>query len=96
MLPLIFSSGIIFMVITNPDGLVAKWASFVPFTAPLIMYTRVIVGKPGAEQIAASILGLIVTISIVLWLASRIYRIGILMYGKKPNLPEILRWLKYS
>ena len=38
----------------------------------------------------------ILFIAIVLWLASRIYRVGILMYGKKPNLPEILRWLKYS
>ena len=48
MLPLIFCSMIIFQVITNPDGTVAKWASFVPFTAPLIMYTRVIVGHPDA------------------------------------------------
>jgi len=39
---------------------------------------------------------MIVTIAFVLWLSSRIYRVGILMYGKKPNLPEILRWLKYS
>jgi ABC-2 type transport system permease protein len=96
MLPLIFSSLIIFQVITNPDGVVAKWASFVPFTAPLIMYTRVIVGKPGEIAVAGSILGLVLTVSVVLWFASRIYRVGILMYGKKPNLPEILRWLKYS
>jgi len=96
MLPLIFCSMIIFQVITNPDGTVAKWASFVPFTAPLIMYTRVIVGHPDALAVVASIVILILTISVVLWLASRIYRVGILMYGKKPNLPEILRWLKYS
>ncbi|MFC6645627.1 ABC transporter permease [Granulicella cerasi] len=96
MLPLICSSFIIFNVITAPDGPVAKFASFFPFTTPLIMYTRVIVGKPGGTAIAASIAGLVVTIAIVLWLASRIYRVGILMYGKKPNLPEILRWLKYS
>ncbi len=49
-----------------------------------------------AWQIALSIVGLILTILAVLWFASRIYRVGILMYGKKPNLPEILRWLKYS
>lgn len=96
MLPLIFSSLIIFSVITSPDGMIAKVTSFFPFTAPLIMYTRVIVGTPGVAAIAASIAGLIVTIAIVLWIASRIYRVGILMYGKKPNLPEILRWLKYS
>jgi len=96
MLPLIFSSMIIFNVITSPDGVVAKAASFFPFTAPLIMYTRVIVGKPGAAAVAGSLAILVATIAIVLWLASRIYRVGILMYGKKPNLPEILRWLKYS
>ena len=67
-----------------------------PFTAPLIMYTRVIVGHPGAPAIAASLAGLVVTVALILWLASRIYRVGVLMYGKKPNLPEILRWLKYS
>ncbi len=96
MLPLIFSSLIIFNVITNPDGPIAQVFSFVPFTAPLIMYTRVIVGKPDALAVTLSLAGLVVTIAIVLWLASRIYRVGILMYGKKPNLPEIMRWLRYS
>jgi ABC-2 type transport system permease protein len=96
MMPLITCSLIIFNVVTNPDGVVAKWFSFIPFTAPLIMYTRVIVGKPSAYAMVGSILGLAATIAVVLWLSSRIYRVGILMYGKKPNLPEILRWLKYS
>ena len=96
MLPLIFSSLIIFNVIKNPDGPIARVFSFVPFTAPLIMYTRVILGKPEALAVTLSLAGLIITIAIVLWLASRIYRVGILMYGKKPNLPEILRWLRYS
>ncbi len=96
MMPLIISSMVIFNVITNPDGAISKGFSFFPFTTPLIMYTREIVGKPGAAAIAGSILELILTIAVVLWIASRIYRVGILMYGKKPNLPEILRWLKYS
>jgi ABC-2 type transport system permease protein len=96
MLPLIVSSLVIWIVITNPDGAISKGFSFFPFTTPLIMYSRVIVGHPGALQIAGSILLLVVTIAIVLWLASRIYRVGILMYGKKPNLPEIMRWLRYS
>jgi ABC-2 type transport system permease protein len=60
------------------------------------MYVRIAVHQPPAWQIALSILGLILTILAVLWFASRIYRVGILMYGKKPNVPEILRWLKYS
>jgi ABC-2 type transport system permease protein len=96
MMPLILCSVIIFNVVTNPEGPVARIFSFIPFTTPLIMYTRVIVGKPTPIAVGVSILEMIVTIAFVLWLSSRIYRVGILMYGKKPNLPEILRWLKYS
>jgi ABC-2 type transport system permease protein len=96
MMPLILCSVIIFNVVTNPDGPLAKVFSFIPFTTPLIMYTRVIVGKPSAIAVTGSIVEMIATIVVVLWLSSRIYRVGILMYGKKPNLPEILRWLKYS
>jgi ABC-2 type transport system permease protein len=96
MMPLIASSVVIFSVVTNPDGVLSKVFSFIPFTTPLIMYTRVIVGKPGAFWVGFSIVEMAVTIAVVVWLASRIYRVGILMYGKKPNLPEILRWLKYS
>jgi ABC-2 type transport system permease protein len=96
MMPLIVSSVVIFNVITNPDGPIAKGFSFFPFTSPLIMYTRVVVGKPGMWGLAGSIALLVATIALVLWLASRIYRVGILMYGKRPSLPEIVRWLKYS
>jgi ABC-2 type transport system permease protein len=96
MLPLIASSVVIFRVIVDPDGVLSQVMSYFPFTSPLIMYTRVVVHQPPAYQIAISILILVLTIFAVLWVASRIYRVGILMYGKKPNLPEILRWLKYS
>ncbi|MEO6806953.1 MAG: ABC transporter permease [Edaphobacter sp.] len=96
MLPLIGCSVVIFRVVTDPDGALSQVLSYFPFTSPLIMYTRVVVHQPPAYQLALSILILVVTIYAVLWVASRIYRVGILMYGKKPNLPEILRWLKYS
>ena len=96
MLPLIASSLVILRVVRDSDGAVAQAFSFFPFCTPLIMYVRIAVHQPPAWQIALSILGLILTILAVLWFASRIYRVGILMYGKKPNLPEILRWLKYS
>jgi len=96
MLPLIASSLVILRVVRDADGVIAQAFSFFPFCAPLIMYVRIAVHQPPAWQIALSILGLILTILAVLWFASRIYRVGILMYGKKPNLPEILRWLKYS
>src|SRR6201982_2384413 len=95
-LPLIACSLVILRVVRDADGAVAMAFSFFPFCTPLIMYVRIAVHQPPAWQIALSILGLILTILAVLWFASRIYRVGILMYGKKPNLPEILRWLKYS
>jgi ABC-2 type transport system permease protein len=96
MLPLIACSLVILRVVRDADGIVAQAFSFFPFCTPLIMYVRIAVHQPPAWQIALSIVDLILTILAVLWFASRIYRVGILMYGKKPNLPEILRWLKYS
>ena len=96
MLPLIACSVVIFRIITDSDSVIAKAFSFFPFCTPLIMYVRIAVHQPPTWQIALSIAEMLVTIYAILWFASRIYRVGILMYGKKPNLPEILRWLKYS
>jgi len=96
MLPLIACSVVIFRVVTDSDGLLAMIFSFIPFCTPLIMYVRIAVHQPPTWQIALSIFDLVLTITGVLWVASRIYRVGILMYGKKPNLPEILRWLRYT
>jgi ABC-2 type transport system permease protein len=83
-------------VITNPSGTVARVISLIPFCTPLIMYLRISLAMPPMWEIALSIVLMVATICAILWVASRIYRVGILMYGKKPNLPEILRWLKYS
>ncbi len=88
-----FSLGV---VINNPSGTVATVLSLIPFCTPLLMYLRISLAMPPAWQIALSIALMLGTIYAVLWIASRIYRVGILMYGKKPNLPEIVRWLKYS
>jgi ABC-2 type transport system permease protein len=96
MLPLISCTVVIFRVVTDPDGPISVFMSFVPFCTPLIMYTRIIVHQPPIWQVVLSIVLLIATIYLFLWVASRIYRVGVLMYGKKPNLPEILRWLKYT
>ncbi|HEX2918836.1 MAG TPA: ABC transporter permease [Edaphobacter sp.] len=83
-------------VISNPSGPVARIISLIPFCTPLIMYLRISLAPPPAWEIALSILLMIATIYAILWCASRIYRVGILMYGKRPNLSEIMRWLKYS
>ena len=84
------------IVVNSPNGTIATVMSLIPFFAPLIMYLRISLSMPPAWQIALSMALLTITIYAILWVASRIYRVGVLMYGKKPNLSELLRWLKYS
>jgi ABC-2 type transport system permease protein len=96
MMPLFFSFLMLVPVVTNPNSLMSRIVSQIPFCAPLLMDLRVSISMPQPWEIALSIVLILVTIYAVLWVSSRIYRVGILMYGKKPNLPEILRWLKYS
>ena len=96
MMPLFFSMLMLMPIITNPNSLMSRVVSQIPFCAPLLMDLRISISMPQPWEIALSIGLILITIYAVLWVSSRIYRVGILMYGKKPNLPEILRWLKYS
>ncbi len=96
MIPLFFSLLMLQPIVTNPNSMLSRIVSQIPFCAPLLMNLRVSISMPQPWEIALSIGLILVTIYVVLWVSSRIYRVGILMYGKKPNLPEILRWLKYS
>jgi ABC-2 type transport system permease protein len=96
MMPLFFSMLMLMPVVTNPNSMMSRIVSQIPFCAPLLMDLRISISMPQPWEIALSIALILVTIYAVLWVSSRIYRVGILMYGKKPNLPEILRWLKYS
>lgn len=96
MLPLFFSMLMLMPIVTNPNSILSRVISQIPFCAPLLMDLRISISMPQWWEIALSIGLILVTIYAVLWVSSRIYRVGILMYGKKPNLPEILRWLKYS
>jgi len=82
-------------VMNNPNGSVAVFASLFPFTAPLIMFLRTAIAEPPGWQIGLSIVILILSTIGMAWFAGRIYRVGILMYGKKPTIPEILRWVRY-
>jgi len=95
-MPLASCTVIFPFVLWHSDGVIARIFSLIPFTAPLIMYMRIALKAPPWYEVAGSMLLLCATIWAILWVASRIYRVGILMYGKKPNLAEILRWLKYS
>ena len=96
MMPLFFCMLMIGPLIANPNSTLSRIVSQIPFCAPLLMNFRISLSMPQPWEIALSIALILVTIYIVLSISSRIYRVGILMYGKKPNLPEILRWLKYS
>jgi len=78
----------------NPDGPLAFWSSLVPFTSPIVMMVRVPYGVPW-WQMLLSIALLAVTVILIVKLAAKIYRVGILMYGKKPSYTEIIKWLKY-
>ena len=83
-------------VMNNPTGGIALFFSLFPFTASLIMFLRTAVSEPPVWQILLCVAILISTTAALAWLAGRIYRVGILMYGKKPTIPEIIRWARYS
>ncbi|MGA9979628.1 MAG: ABC transporter permease [Candidatus Sulfotelmatobacter sp.] len=96
LLPLIVAVFMMGPVMRAPDSPIAVWSSMVPFFSPILMYVRIAIQPPPAWQIAVSLLLLVATIGGILVLCARIYRIGILMYGKRPTLPEIMKWLKYA
>ncbi len=83
-----------FTVINDPHGTVATIFSIIPFTSPIVMLMRIPFGVP-IWQLILSMLLLFVTFALVVWFASKIYRIGILMYGKKTTWKELYKWLKY-
>lgn len=95
-LPLAFCMIMLLPIIRAPNSMLSQVTSLVPFFSPLLMNVRISVTQVPAWQIGLSFLLMSLTIVLILWVSSRIYRVGILMYGKKPNLPEILRWMKYS
>jgi len=95
-IPLIFCFAMLAIIIPAPDSTLAQVVSLVPFCSPLLMDMRISLTQVPPWQIWLSIGLMSVTIAAILWVASRIYRVGILMYGKKPNIPELFRWLRYS
>ena len=84
----------IFTVPEDPNGTVAIIFSYIPFTSPVVMLMRIPNGVPIYEQII-SIIILYLTFTLCIWVAAKIYRVGILMYGKKPSYKELIKWLKY-
>lgn len=94
-LPIIFSFVIAQFVLRDPDGTLAFWTSIVPFTSPIIMMVRIPFGVPAWELILSMVL-LVLGFMGTTWLAARIYRVGILMYGKKVSYKELAKWIFYK
>lgn len=79
----------------NPDGPLAFWCSMIPFTSPIVMMIRIPFEIPLWEKLVSVILLYASAIGIV-WLSAKIYRVGILMYGKKPSIKEMVKWIQYK
>lgn len=93
--PLILSIMLLFPIARNPEGPVAFWGSVIPFTSPVAMLARVPYGVPAWELILSMILLVVATVGAI-WVAAKIYKTGLLMYGKKVNLKELIKWLRYK
>ena len=94
--PTWLSFSLILVVINDSNSLWAIAGSLFPPTAPIIMFLRMASETPPRWQFAVSIGLLVISIWLVLWLSAKLYRVGILMYGKRATLPELVRWLRYS
>jgi len=97
LLVMIVSTGVFIQpVLLNPTGTTARVLSLVPISSPIIMPIRMAVTGVPAIELAASLGFLAIGCVVALWLASRIYRVGLLMYGKRPTMKEMARWISYS
>ncbi|MDB0599589.1 ABC transporter permease [Tenacibaculum maritimum] len=96
MLPLILAVYVGFAtVINDPHGPISVIFSYIPFTSPIVMLMRVPFGVSWFELVISMAL-LLITFVIMVWLAAKIYRVGILMYGKKPSYKDLWKWMKYK
>jgi ABC-2 type transport system permease protein len=95
LLPLILGIIVLFSITNNPDSPISFWFSIIPFTSPIVMMARIPFGVPWPEFFLSA--GLLVASFIgTTWLAGKIYRTGILMYGKKASIKEMLKWISYK
>jgi ABC-2 type transport system permease protein len=83
-------------ILMNPTGRAAFIMSILPFSAPIIMPLRLAIGSVPWWDLAMSLVGLALSCVVAVWLAARIYRVGLLMYGKRPTFREMGRWIAYS
>ena len=93
-IPIIISFLILTSIMNDPNSPLVVWCSIIPFTSPIVMIGRIPSGIPMWE-IALSIVTLYATFMAMVWVAAKIYRVGIFMHGKKPTFKELYKWLKY-
>jgi ABC-2 type transport system permease protein len=95
---LLLISSIIFMtpIMTNPGSGLARTMSLLPFSAPILMPLRMTLIPVPWYEVLGSIAGVMIACLVAIWLSARIYRVGLLMYGKRPSFRELARWVKYS
>ncbi|HXX21661.1 MAG TPA: ABC transporter permease [Terriglobia bacterium] len=96
MMPLIFSFVMYIMVVRDPNSHTVVLLSEIPFFSPILMVSRIAAEVPPFWQIGLSIVLLAMTTVGAAYISARIYRVGILMYGKRPSVVELLRWVKYT
>jgi ABC-2 type transport system permease protein len=94
LLPLVSAMVVFPAVLKSPESGLSTAMSLFPFWTPLLMFLRISMVMPPPWQVALSIALTALTIVVMNWIAARIYRVGILMYGKRPTFPEILRWVR--
>lgn len=87
---------LMFPVVRSPNSSFSFWVSMVPFFSPITMLVRIVSQTPPLWQIALSLLIGYGTVVLLIWLAARIYRIGMLMYGKRATIPEVVRWVRQA
>ncbi len=95
LVPILIGIMVAMAAASDPSSQLSFWTSMIPFTSPMVMMARIPFGIPGWE-IALSLIILVLSFLAMVWLAAKIYRVGIFMYGKKPTISELIRWARYK
>jgi ABC-2 type transport system permease protein len=93
---LVVSFYLFYPVSRSPDSTFSFWVSMIPFSAPVAMLVRIVTQTPPFWQIALSLLIGLFSVLAIMWVAARIYRVGMLMYGKRASIPEAVRWARQT
>ncbi len=84
----------VFPVIRDPNSTYSFWASIMPFISPIVMPARIWIDMPQIWEILLAILLNVGMIFVTTWIAAKVYRVGMLMYGKRATIPEVWRWIR--